>query len=230
MPLLGRFSWLAGRRAVVEKLARLHPIPMLSAAFLTGIVLWGGFNWSLELANTEKFCISCHVMEGNLYADFKETIHYANRTGVRATCPDCHVPDSWARKVQRKVGATNELFHWLVGSINTREKFEAKLPELAERVWISMERTNSRECRNCHHIDFMSEETQEKTAGIMHSLADKWGMTCINCHKGVAHELPRGFDQYAVMDELHDRMEKEEIDCNQCHEGMAKPDPEDAWD
>ncbi len=228
-PLKGRFGWLAGKWTPVEKSIRLYPALALVAAFTTGIVVWGGFNWSLELANTEKFCISCHVMEANLYDDFKSTIHYANRTGVRATCPDCHVPDTWARKVARKVGATNELFHWLAGSINTKEKFEAKLPELAERVWVSMEKTNSRECRNCHHIDFMSEETQKKTAGIMHSLAADWEITCISCHKGVAHKLPENFDRYAMMDKLHDRMEVEKIDCKQCHEGMAAPDVDDEW-
>ncbi len=229
-PLKGRFGWLTARWTTVEKLTRLHPAPTLLVAFLTGIVVWGGFNWSLDLANTEEFCISCHVMEANIYDDFKKTIHYSNRTGVRATCPDCHVPDTWVHKVVRKVGATNELFHWFAGSINTREKFMAKAPELAARVWKSMEKTNSRECRNCHHIDFMSEETQQKTAGIMHSLATGWGMTCIACHKGIAHELPRGFDQYALMDDLHLRMENEDIDCKQCHEGMAKADPGDDWD
>ena len=40
---------------------------------------------------------------------------YNNRTGVRASCPDCHVPKEWVHKVVRKVRATNELFHWLEG-------------------------------------------------------------------------------------------------------------------
>lgn len=229
-PLNGRFGWLARIWAVARKHALLHPAPALAVAFMGGIVFWGGFNWSLDLANTEEFCISCHVMESNIYDDFRQTIHYSNRTGVRATCPDCHVPEGWVHKVVRKVGATNELFHWAIGSISTREKFEAKLPELAARVWNSMEKTDSRECRNCHHIDFMSEETQEKTAGIMHSLAEGWEMTCISCHKGVAHKLPRQYDQYALMDELHIRMETEDIDCKQCHAGLAQPDPDDGWD
>ncbi len=27
-----------------------------------------------------------------VYQEYKETIHYSNRSGVRAICPDCHVP------------------------------------------------------------------------------------------------------------------------------------------
>ena len=55
----------------------------LSAVFLAGIVFWGGFNWSLEVTNTEQFCISCHVMGENVYVQYKTSIHAANRTGMR---------------------------------------------------------------------------------------------------------------------------------------------------
>ena len=181
------------------------------------------------MTNSESFCISCHVMKDNVYKEYVTTIHYSNRTGVRASCPDCHVPREWIHKVIRKVRATNELFHWLRGSIDSREKFEAKRFELARHVWASMEATDSRECRNCHGIGFMAEEVQPLGADLMHSLARDWGKTCIDCHKGIAHTLPREFDQYALMDELHERMEKQEIDCRQCHEGMAAPPEGEDW-
>ena len=54
--------------------------------FLAGIVFWGGFNTALELTNTETFCISCHEMRDNVYEELKQTIHFTNRSGVRATC------------------------------------------------------------------------------------------------------------------------------------------------
>ena len=28
--------------------------------FVAGILFWGGFNWTLEMTNTEAFCTSCH--------------------------------------------------------------------------------------------------------------------------------------------------------------------------
>ncbi len=195
-----------------------------------GVIVWGGFNWSLEITNTEAFCISCHVMKNNVYEEYKKTVHYANRTGVRAKCPDCHVPKEWIFKVERKIRATGELYHWIRGSIDSREKFEAKRSQLAHHVWRSMEKTDSRECRNCHGIDHMYPETQKTEAGVMHELAQAWEMTCIDCHKGIAHTLPKDFDRDAILTRLHDRIEKEKFDCSQCHKDMAGAKKNDGWD
>lgn len=207
----------------------MYPLMGLSAVFLAGIFFWGGFNWSLEMTNTEQFCISCHEMKDNVYKEYKRTIHFTNRTGVRATCPDCHVPREWIHKVVRKIRATNELFHWMAGSINTPKKFEAKRLELAGHVWGAMKETDSRECRNCHEFGYMSDDDQKPRAFLMHGLGADWGMTCIDCHKGISHNLPRGFDKEAMMDTLHDRMEKEKVDCRPCHEGMTGPPPGQGW-
>ena len=112
---------------------------------VAGIVLWGAFNTAMEATNTETFCISCHEMEENVYQELQETIHFTNRTGVRATCPDCHVPKEWIHKVVRKIQATNELYHKFLGTIDTPEKFEEKRLELAKNVWKAMKETDSRE-------------------------------------------------------------------------------------
>ena len=128
--------------------------------FAAGIVFWGGFNWALELTNTESFCISCHEMEDNVFKEYRSTIHYTNRTGVRATCPDCHVPHEWRHKIVRKIRASNELWHKMLGSINTREKFNAKRLELAQHEWNRMKATDSRECRNCHAYNYMDYAAQ----------------------------------------------------------------------
>ena len=223
-------KWLLGLYAAVLAAVNLFPLGALAAVFLGGVVFWGGFNWSLELTNTESFCISCHEMRDYVYREYKTTIHYGNRTGVRASCPDCHVPREWVHKVARKVRATNELFHWIAGSIDTPEKFAVKRLSLARQVWASMQATDSRECRNCHGIDFMRPEAQAAMAGRMHDLAWRWNMTCIDCHKGIAHSLPKGFDKEAMLDELHERMEKEKLDCRQCHTDMAAPAADQDWD
>lgn len=67
---------------------------LLLVGFVSGIIFWGGFNTAMEMTNTEQFCISCHEMRDNVYPEYKETIHYTNRTGVRAVCSDCHSPKS----------------------------------------------------------------------------------------------------------------------------------------
>ena len=67
-------------------------LTLLFVGFVAGIVFWGGFNTVVEATNEEQFCIGCHEMRDNVYQEYKETIHYTNRTGVRAICSDCHVP------------------------------------------------------------------------------------------------------------------------------------------
>ncbi len=163
---------------------------LLVIGFVLGIVFWGSFNWSMEMTNNEEFCISCHEMQDNVYQEYKDTIHYANRTGVRATCPDCHVPKEWIHKVVRKIRATNELYHKALGTIDTREKFLAHRKELAENVWRVMKETDSRECRNCHNFEYMDFGEQGRRAVNQHSKGLEAGKTCIDCHKGIAHELP----------------------------------------
>lgn len=163
---------------------------LLIVGFISGIIFWGGFNTAMEMTNTEEFCISCHEMEDNVYEEYKETIHYSNRTGVRATCPDCHVPKEWHHKVVRKIQASNELLHKALGTIDTREKFEGKRLTLAKHVWEAMEKTDSRECRNCHNFEFMDFTEQGRRAVQAHSEGLEAGGTCIDCHKGIAHELP----------------------------------------
>lgn len=74
--------------------------------FIAGIVFWGGFNTALEATNTETFCVSCHEMRDNVFVELKDTIHYTNRSGVRASCPDCHVPHEWTHKIARKMQAS----------------------------------------------------------------------------------------------------------------------------
>ncbi len=168
---------------------------LLSIGILLGVLFWGGFNTVLEATNTETFCISCHEMKDNVYMEYKETIHYNNRTGVRATCPDCHVPKDWTHKMIRKVQASREVWGKLTGTIDTREKFEAKRLKLARSEWARMKAADSRECRNCHSFESMDPEMQKQRARKQHEMAIEDKMTCIDCHKGIAHHKPEGMTE-----------------------------------
>lgn len=163
---------------------------LLIVGFAGGIIFWGGFHWALEMTNTEQFCISCHEMRDNVYQEYRETIHYSNRTGVRATCPDCHVPKEWGYKIMRKIQASKEVWGKLTGSIDTREKFLALRPTLAMHEWDRMKANDSRECRNCHNYSYMDFSEQGPRAFNVHPVALEEGKTCIDCHKGIAHDLP----------------------------------------
>ena len=159
--------------------------------FIAGIIFWGGFNTALEYTNTEQFCIGCHEMRDNVYQELQSTIHYSNRSGVRATCSDCHVPHNWTDKIARKMQASKEVWGKIFGTINTPEKFAAKRRELAEHEWARLKANDSLECRNCHNFDYMDFTKQSPRAYMQHATAlAKGEKTCIDCHKGIAHHLP----------------------------------------
>lgn len=170
--------------------SRLALGTLLIIGFIAGVLFWGGFNTGMEMANTESFCISCHEMKDNVYEEYMETIHYSNRSGVRATCPDCHVPHEFVPKMVRKIKASKELYAKALGLIDTPQKFEAHRLQMAQNEWVRMKANNSQECRNCHNFDSMDLSVQKTVASKMHAQAMDAGKTCIDCHKGIAHKLP----------------------------------------
>ncbi len=157
---------------------------------VVGVVGWGGFNTAMEATNSLGLCVSCHEMRSTVYEEYKTSVHWANPSGVRAVCADCHVPKDWTQKVTRKVRATGELWAKLVGTIDTKEKFEARRLDLARHEWARMRESDSRECRNCHSYEAMDFHKQRPKSAEAMKTAEAKGYTCIDCHKGIAHRLP----------------------------------------
>ncbi len=157
--------------------------------FLAGIAFAGLFNLGIAYTNEMAFCTSCHSMKTNL-EEYKETVHYKNASGVQATCADCHVPKQFLPKMLAKIMAAKDVYHEILGTIDTPEKYEARRWEMANRVWAKMKATDSRECRSCHQFENMDLTEQSRTARSRHGNAPDAGKTCIDCHKGIAHEEP----------------------------------------
>ncbi|MCB1758203.1 MAG: NapC/NirT family cytochrome c [Gammaproteobacteria bacterium] len=157
--------------------------------FAAGILFAGLFNVGLSATNEMEFCTSCHSMQVNL-EELQETIHYKNASGVRATCADCHVPKPFVPKMIAKVLAYKDVLHEFLGTIDTKEKFDQHRWDMANRVWDKMRASDSRECRSCHAWETMDLSEQDRMARNRHSSARDQGMTCIDCHKGIAHEEP----------------------------------------
>jgi cytochrome c-type protein NapC len=185
-------SWAKRNWLTLSRPSKFYSLGFLTiGGFIAGIIFWGGFNTALEATNTEKFCIGCHEMRDNVFVELQPTIHYTNRSGVRATCPDCHVPHNWTSKIARKMQASKEVWGTIFGTINTREKFLDKRLELAQHEWSRLKANNSLECRNCHNANSMDFTRQSTRAAAMHStLLISGDKTCIDCHKGIAHRQP----------------------------------------
>lgn len=163
---------------------------LVTGGFVAGAVFWGGFNYGMEKTNEEEFCLSCHTMKDNLLPELQKTVHWQNRTGVRATCPDCHVPHNFTDKIARKMQASREVLGQVIGTIGTREKFLDHRLTLAQREWTRLKANNSKECRNCHDYDSMDFSKMRVTSQMVMRRAAENNTSCIDCHKGIAHQLP----------------------------------------
>lgn len=180
-------EWLRARCA-----SRRGPLVVLALGILVGLGFVVSTSTALILTGTEEFCASaCHEMTYNR-DEYAGTIHDVNRTGVRATCVDCHVPRTGIPLYFRKINAARDLWGHLTGSIDTEEKFEAKRYEMAVRVWTYMKKSDSRECKACHTMDKIDNEKSTEKAQRRHQKAKDENMACIDCHYAIAHKEPEG--------------------------------------
>mgnify|MGYP001031141501 CR=1 FL=1 len=102
--------------------------------FAAGIGFAALFNTGVTYTNEMEFCTSCHSMQVNL-EEYKQTIHYKNPSGVQATCSDCHVPKEFLPKMVAKIMAAKDVYHEIMGTIDTPEKYEAHRWGMASAVW-----------------------------------------------------------------------------------------------
>jgi len=168
--------------------------------FFIGVAAYGGLNSVFHYTNTMEFCTSCHTMRIN-YEEYKETLHYKNSAGVQAECADCHVPRDFLPKLYAKIVAAKDVYHEILGTIDTKEKFDAHRWDMANRVWAKMRATDSRECRECHDYEDMDVSAQSRMARKKHTRAPLQGKTCIDCHAGIAHTEPMEPDEEMILEE-----------------------------
>ncbi len=172
--------------------ARSVRFAVLTVAFIgivVGVLGTVTFNAALEYTNTTEFCTSCHTMEWPA-EEWRKSDHYMNASGKRIGCSDCHVPNEFFPKMVAKVRASSDVWHQMMGTIDTREKYDARREYLGEKVHDWMRRTDSRTCRACHEWTAMDLEAQSRRGRNQHEQAIESGETCIECHTGVAHEPP----------------------------------------
>lgn len=157
-----------------------------------GIALWGSVNMAMEWTNRSEFCTSCHEMTIP-YEELKKTVHYKNRSGTTVNCSDCHVassktPTDYLYKSLQKLFAARDIIGHITKVVDTPEKYEAHRLEMAKRVWDRMKSRDSKECRNCHSFATMDPDKQKSRSQIKHEEAQEDKITCIECHKGIAHK------------------------------------------
>jgi len=140
--------------------------------------------------STTEFCVSCHEMEASL-AEYQVSSHFNSRTGVRAECSSCHIPEGLGPTLFAKIDALRHVYGHLLGTLSTAEKYEDARLRMAERVWDDMKAHDSRECRSCHKQEaFVFEKFNNHSDAKRMAEGLEEGRTCIDCHKGLVHTMP----------------------------------------
>lgn len=162
---------------------------------LLGLVVGAGSVIGMQVmmagTGTNEFCgAACHSMQW-VYSEYKQSGHHVNRTGVQATCHDCHIPHSYPQILWYKAKAgTKDAIGELRGVISTEEKFKKQRLDLAKIVWAEFKETDSANCRTCHAMSPEILAKQKPFAQKLHANRAAEKQTCIDCHKGVAHTAP----------------------------------------
>lgn len=170
--------------------ARYSVLAVLGVGLAAGIVSVVAFEITMTATNTEQFCTSCHEMRDNPGMLLKGTTHFKNKSGVRPTCSDCHVPREFVPKMIRKIEASREVWGKITGIIDTPEKYAAHAPKMKEREINRLKANDSQECRNCHDVNQMLFSVQTAKAQEYHQAVENQGKTCIDCHAGLTHTPP----------------------------------------
>ncbi len=161
-------------------------------AFLLGIGVWVGFLGGVKYTETDAFCTSCHEMK-QPYQELTHSVHFSNPLGVQASCGNCHVPPTFFAGMWRHIQAYKEVWGHVRGELDTPAKYEARRSALAQVIWTELKANDSAECRSCHTPAQMAFAKQPPAAAEAHQalILPNSGMTCIDCHHGVAHTLPK---------------------------------------
>jgi len=145
----------------------------------------------VHVTGTDAFCgTACHSMQW-VAQEHRESMHGATRTGIRATCHDCHIPREYPELLWYKaVAGTKDVIGEMRGTISTEEKFRAERKRMAALVWSEYKDNNSRACRGCHVFSTEVLAKQQEVARAVHAPVLQGHATCIDCHKGVGHVAP----------------------------------------
>ena len=171
--------------------ARWSVFALVAVGIVISVIAVIGTQVMVHVTGTDEFCGgACHSMQW-VAKEHRESIHGATRTGMRATCHDCHIPRDYPELLWVKaVAGTKDVIGEIRGTISTEEKFRSERLHMATQVWTEYKGNDSRACRGCHAFSKDVLAKQQEMARTAHVPVLEGRATCIDCHKGVGHIAP----------------------------------------
>ena len=178
-------------RRLTTPSARWSVLALVVIGLLIGAGGVVGTQVMVAATGTSEFCGgACHSMQW-VAAEYRQSGHGVNRTGVHASCHDCHIPDRYPQLLWYKAKAgIHDAIAEARGVISTEEKFKKERLRLAKSVWAEYKENNSESCQHCHQFNADVVAKQKEFVRPMHQQFLAKAATCIDCHKGVAHTAP----------------------------------------
>src|SRR5580765_2123312 len=169
--------------------ARWSVLALVALGVAVGAIAIIGTQVMVHVTGTDEFCgAACHSMQW-VAKEHRESVHGATRTGMRATCHDCHIPREYPELLWYKaVAGTKDVIGEIRGIISTEEKFRKERMRMAGQVWTEYKENDSRACRGCHQFSKEVLAKQQEMVRPIHAPVLEGKATCIDCHKGVAHQ------------------------------------------
>ncbi len=167
---------------------------LIAIGVIAGATAVPTFTFMVHETSSDEFCLVCH--ERDIGLEMAGRVHNDNHIGSRVGCAECHLPRAfWPKVIAKAKAGSKDVYHHILGTIDTPEKFEAHRMRMATVTWAAMNENDSRECRFCHNQAKWDRAQQSEKARRYHAPALASGKTCINCHKGIAHKLPKGIGE-----------------------------------
>lgn len=178
-------------RALRSPSASWSVLALLVVGVLVGVAGVVSTQVMVTATGTDAFCGgACHSMQW-VAVEHKKSTHGVNKVGVGAGCADCHIPHAYPQKLWYKaVAGVKDAYHEAKGTISTEEKFKAHRLTMAKAVWAEYRGNDSANCQTCHRLTPEVLALQKGGARKEHEGRFAEKKTCIDCHKGVAHEEP----------------------------------------
>jgi nitrate/TMAO reductase-like tetraheme cytochrome c subunit len=166
-------------------------LALVMLGLVVGVVAIIGTQVMVHVTGTDEFCgTACHSMQW-VANEHRESLHGATRTGMHATCHDCHIPRDYPELLWYKaVAGTKDVIGEIRGVISTEEKFREQRMHMAGLVWAEYKANDSRACRSCHRFSQDVLAKQQEMVQAVHAPVLESKATCIDCHKGVGHAAP----------------------------------------
>ena len=145
--------------------------------------------------SSDAFCASsCHFVEATVTKELHQSSHWTRKSGVRATCSDCHISENLLPAMWDHFVGMRDLYAFVFKGIRTVEDFEKVRFESANRVRLAMVAEGSKNCQKCHVMEAIKPE--RKRGQKQHAEAIQEKTACIACHYNLVHKEAKASEAF----------------------------------